>query len=107
VPETRTVYNNTCRDILAVAAEMLNGEIEYRKGNYEEAFNHLHGYVECLTRQGKHAKAAAAQASLNVAMAHADVHICLLLLSWRKIMLSLRIKEVIPCVQTHFVRHVA
>ena len=39
VPETRTVYNNKCRDILAVAAEMLNGEIEYRKGNYEKAMN--------------------------------------------------------------------
>ena len=35
----------------------------------------LHGYVECLTRQGKHAEAAAAQARLNVAQAHADVPI--------------------------------
>ena len=141
VPETRTVYNNKCRDILAVAAEMLNGEIEYRKGNYEKAFKHLrqsvflddnllysepwawmqptrhalgallleqghveeaeqvyradlgldntlsrglqhplnlwslHGYVEWLIRQNKHAEAAAAQARLNLAMAHADVPI--------------------------------
>ena len=35
----------------------------------------LHGYVECLTRQNKHALAAAAQARLNLAMAHADVPI--------------------------------
>ena len=33
----------------------------------------LHGYVECLTLQGKHAEAATAQAQLNLAQAHADV----------------------------------
>lgn len=41
VPDTRYVFNNKCLDILAIAAEMLNGEIEYRKGNYEVAFAHL------------------------------------------------------------------
>jgi len=35
----------------------------------------LHGYVECLTLQGKHTEAAAAQARLKLAMAHADVPI--------------------------------
>jgi tetratricopeptide (TPR) repeat protein len=41
VPETRYIFNNKCTDILAVAAEMLNGELEYRKGNVEQAFAHL------------------------------------------------------------------
>lgn len=41
VPETRRVHNNTCVDVLAIAAAMLTGELEYRKGNYEEAFEHL------------------------------------------------------------------
>ena len=41
VPETRYVFNNKCIDILAVASEMLNGEIEYRKGNHDLAFSHL------------------------------------------------------------------
>lgn len=46
VPETRYVFNNKCTDILAIAAEMLNGEIEYRKGNFEQAFAHLRKSVE-------------------------------------------------------------
>lgn len=41
VPESRTIFNNKCIDILAIAAEMLNGEIEYRKGNHDQAFHHL------------------------------------------------------------------
>jgi tetratricopeptide (TPR) repeat protein len=41
VPDTRYIFNNKCIDILAVAAEMLNGELEYRKGNVEQAFWHL------------------------------------------------------------------
>ncbi|MDR7420139.1 MAG: tetratricopeptide repeat protein [Armatimonadota bacterium] len=41
VPDTRYIFNNRCADILAVAAEMLNGELEYRKGNVEPAFAHL------------------------------------------------------------------
>ena len=141
VPDTRYIFNNKCIKILAIAAEMLNGEIEYRKGNYEAAFAHLrksvelddtllyaepwgwmqparhalgallleqghveeaeqvyradlgldntlsrasqhpenvwslHGYVECLTRQGKDREAAAMQARLNLALARADVPI--------------------------------
>jgi tetratricopeptide (TPR) repeat protein len=41
VPETRTIFNNKCIDILAIAGEMLNGEVEYRKGNVDRAFDHL------------------------------------------------------------------
>jgi tetratricopeptide (TPR) repeat protein len=46
VPESRTVFNNSCHDILAVAAAMLDGELEYRKGNYDVAFGHLRRAVE-------------------------------------------------------------
>ncbi|CAN5803732.1 hypothetical protein BH23CHL2_BH23CHL2_32690 [soil metagenome] len=141
VPETRYLFNNTAIDILAIAAEMLYGELEYRKGNYDEAFAHLrrsielddglpydepwgwmqptrhaygalllerghieeaeavyradlgldgslgrafqhpenvwslHGYHECLTRQGKHDLAAMIKQRLNLAAARADVPI--------------------------------
>jgi tetratricopeptide (TPR) repeat protein len=46
VPESRTVFNNTCRDILGVAAAMLDGELEYRQGHYDQAFAHLRRAVE-------------------------------------------------------------
>jgi tetratricopeptide (TPR) repeat protein len=46
VPDSRYVFNNTCLDILAVAGEMLNGELEYRKGNHDAAFAHLRKSVE-------------------------------------------------------------
>jgi tetratricopeptide (TPR) repeat protein len=46
VPEERHVHNNTCVDLLAVATEMLNGELEYRKGNFDEAFAHLRKSIE-------------------------------------------------------------
>ncbi|OEJ23453.1 hypothetical protein AR457_01970 [Streptomyces agglomeratus] len=38
VPDSRTLFNNTCVDILAIASEMLDGELEYRKGNHDAAF---------------------------------------------------------------------
>lgn len=41
VPPTRTVFNNTCNDILAIASAMLDGEIEYRVGHIDSAFEHL------------------------------------------------------------------
>ena len=41
VPVSRTVFNNTCVDILAIAAEMLHGEITYRTGDHDTAFGHL------------------------------------------------------------------
>ena len=46
VPDTRMLFNNTCLDILAVAEQMLEGEIEYRRGNIDEAFTHLRRSVE-------------------------------------------------------------
>ena len=46
VPETRRVHNNTVVDILQIAEEMLNGELEYRRGNYDVAFAHLRKSVE-------------------------------------------------------------
>ncbi|KAK0612630.1 hypothetical protein B0T17DRAFT_544168 [Bombardia bombarda] len=41
VPASRSVFNNTCRDILAIASAMLDGELEYRKGDFGAAFGHL------------------------------------------------------------------
>ncbi|NED22690.1 hypothetical protein G3I31_32450 [Streptomyces sp. SID9913] len=38
VPETRMLFNNTCADVLAIASEMLDGELAYRKGDPDEAF---------------------------------------------------------------------
>jgi tetratricopeptide (TPR) repeat protein len=46
VQETRMLFNNTCRDILKVAEQMMLGELEYHKGNYEAAFAHLRKAVE-------------------------------------------------------------
>ncbi len=141
VPGSRTVFNNTCNDILQVASAMLDGELEYRRGNHDEAFGHLrraielddglaydepwawmqparhaygallleqgrvaeaeavyradlglddtlaracqhpgnvwslHGYHECLARQGKHELARVIEQQLKIASAHADVPI--------------------------------
>ena len=41
VPETRYLHNNRCVDLLDVAEQMLDGELEYRKGNHDAAFAHL------------------------------------------------------------------
>ena len=46
VPSSRTLFNNLCLDILAVASEMLRGEIEYRKGRHEAAYTRLRNAVE-------------------------------------------------------------
>lgn len=46
VPSSRTLFNNICLDILAVASEMLRGEIEYRKNRHETAYTHLRNAVE-------------------------------------------------------------
>ena len=46
VPESRMLFNNTCLDILAVAEAMMTGEVEYRKGNHDAAFEHLNRAVE-------------------------------------------------------------
>lgn len=46
VPESRTLFNNSCRDILSVAEQMMLGELEYHKGNHEAAFARLRQSVE-------------------------------------------------------------
>ncbi|NEC84477.1 hypothetical protein [Streptomyces sp. SID12501] len=46
IPQTRMLFNNTCADILAVASAMLDGELEYRKGNHEAAFAALERSIE-------------------------------------------------------------
>ncbi len=46
VKRTRTLFNNVCTDILRVAAAMLDGEIEYRRGNFAEAYAHLRRSIE-------------------------------------------------------------
>ncbi|MBX2870415.1 MAG: hypothetical protein KTR18_17165 [Acidiferrobacterales bacterium] len=46
VPESRMLFNNTCRDILKVGEQMLLGELEYHKGNHALAFDHLRRAVE-------------------------------------------------------------
>lgn len=46
VPETRRVHNNTVQDLLAVAEQMLTGELEYRRGNFDLGFKHLRRAVE-------------------------------------------------------------
>lgn len=46
VPETRLLHNNRVIDLLEIAGEMLRGEIEYRKENFDAAFAHLRRSVE-------------------------------------------------------------
>jgi hypothetical protein len=41
VPCTHQDFPNKCVDILAVGAAMLDGEIEYRRGNFDAAFESL------------------------------------------------------------------
>ena len=41
VPLTRTLFNNVCANVLAIAEQMVNGEIKYREGAYDDAFNYL------------------------------------------------------------------
>jgi tetratricopeptide (TPR) repeat protein len=41
VPDSRLMHNVTCQQQLAVAKEMLAGEIAYRKQDHDDAFAHL------------------------------------------------------------------
>ncbi|MEM7798660.1 MAG: hypothetical protein AAF633_05675 [Chloroflexota bacterium] len=41
IPEDRINYQNAALDIMAIADAMLDGELEYRRENYEIAFEHL------------------------------------------------------------------
>ena len=46
VADSRYIHNNRCIDLLDVAEQMLEGELEYRKGNYDIAFAHLQKAIE-------------------------------------------------------------
>jgi len=46
VPETRRVHNNLVVDLLAVAEAMIDGELDYRRGDHEAAFAHLRRAVD-------------------------------------------------------------
>ena len=46
VPESRMLFNNTCRDILGVARAMAEGELAYRKGDFDVAFDALRRSVD-------------------------------------------------------------
>lgn len=46
VPDSRYLHNCRCLDLLDVAEQMLDGELEYRKGNYDTAFAHLRKAIE-------------------------------------------------------------
>lgn len=46
VPESRMLFNNSCRDILKVAEQMMLGELAYHKGEFETAFAHLRASVQ-------------------------------------------------------------
>ena len=46
IPDSRYLFNNTSRDILAVARAMFDGEIAYREGQFDEAFSHLRRAIE-------------------------------------------------------------
>jgi tetratricopeptide (TPR) repeat protein len=41
VPESRLLFNNPVKEILEVATQVLAGEIEYRRGNLDRAFEQL------------------------------------------------------------------
>jgi tetratricopeptide (TPR) repeat protein len=46
IPSDRKVFNNTARSILAVGEKMLDGELEYHRGNHERAYADLREAVD-------------------------------------------------------------
>jgi tetratricopeptide (TPR) repeat protein len=46
VPDSRMLFNNTATDILKIAEQMMLGELEYHKGDYDTAFEHLRRSIE-------------------------------------------------------------
>jgi tetratricopeptide (TPR) repeat protein len=46
IPDSRYLFNNTSRDILDVARAMLDGEIAYREGQFDTAFEHLRRAID-------------------------------------------------------------
>ena len=45
VPESRHMHNVACVKLLAIAEEMLEGEIAYRRGEHDVAFGHLRAAI--------------------------------------------------------------
>ena len=45
VPASRTLFNNTCADLLAVAEALMEGEVAFRCGHHDEAYAHLRAAV--------------------------------------------------------------
>lgn len=46
IPPDRHLFNNTSQTVLAIARQMMLGEIAYHQGNYEPAFDHLREAVQ-------------------------------------------------------------
>lgn len=46
VPDSRMLFNNKARDVLAVAEEMMKGEIEFKAGNRSAGLDHLRQAVK-------------------------------------------------------------
>jgi tetratricopeptide (TPR) repeat protein len=46
IPPERKVFNNSARRILEVGEQVLEGELEYHKGNHERAYAHLREAVD-------------------------------------------------------------
>jgi tetratricopeptide (TPR) repeat protein len=46
IPPPRKVFNNSAHSILAVGEKMLDGELEYHKGNHELGYAHLRQAVD-------------------------------------------------------------
>ncbi|UES56883.1 hypothetical protein GFK91_15440 [Roseibium aggregatum] len=46
VPDSRMLFNNTARDVLAVAEEMMKGEVAFKAGRKEEGLAHLRNAVD-------------------------------------------------------------
>jgi tetratricopeptide (TPR) repeat protein len=46
IPDTRYLFNNTARDILAIAQQMLDGEIAYRESRFDVAFQFFRRAIE-------------------------------------------------------------
>ncbi len=46
IPGERKVFNNSARSILAVGEKMLDGELDYHRGNHERGYAHLRDAVD-------------------------------------------------------------
>jgi len=46
VPESRMLFNNKARDVLALAEEMMKGEIDFKAGRREQGLEHLRKAVD-------------------------------------------------------------